>query len=225
MFAQSSSRLHQQTASRIRQGAFTLIELLTVLSIILVLAGLVIGTMTFAQNKSARARATAEIKALEAAIGSYESDNGSMPRDANSDTLDAKSIAVSAAPIDPLNDLYLASSRLLFQQLSGMATTGSKTYYPFKPNQIYPTTAVVNNTYAYDSVKGILDPFGNSYGYSTAYQAEVAKDPSKTPTKGYNPTYDLWSTAGFGPNGKTYPASVKNSDKSALWITNWSRGQ
>ena len=35
----------------------------------------------------------------------------------------------------------------------------------------------------------IRDPFGNSYGYSTANQAD--------PANGYNPTFDLWSTAGL----------------------------
>ena len=39
------------------------------------------------------------------------------------------------------------------------------------------------------TVTAISDPFGNSYGYSTANQAD--------PTKGYNPTFDLWSTSGL----------------------------
>ena len=39
------------------------------------------------------------------------------------------------------------------------------------------------------TVTAIQDPFGNSYGYSTA----IRQRPSNT-TKGYNPTFDLWST-------------------------------
>ena len=39
------------------------------------------------------------------------------------------------------------------------------------------------------AVTAIRDPFGNSYGYSTA----KARTPNH---RGYNPTFDLWSTAG-----------------------------
>ena len=45
---------------------------------------------------------------------------------------------------------------------------------------------------------GVRDPFGNHYGYSTANQVN--------PSLGYNPTFDLWSTASGGP---------------AEWIKNW----
>jgi len=49
------------------------------------------------------------------------------------------------------------------------------------------------------TVIAISDTFGNSYGYSTANQAD--------PAKGYNPTFDLWSTA--------------NSTDPNQWIKNW----
>ena len=52
----------------------------------------------------------------------------------------------------------------------------------------------------------IQDPYGNSYGYSTAgllveenFRAALTTNSSATrPTTqaGYNPTFDLWSTAG-----------------------------
>ncbi len=50
-----------------RLAGFTLVELLTVMTIIAILAGLVLGTFKFVQEKAARSRAEAEIKALEAA--------------------------------------------------------------------------------------------------------------------------------------------------------------
>lgn len=68
----------------------------------------------------------------------------------------------------------------------------AKSYFAFKSNQHSP----VDQT---QDVQFIRDPFGNSYGYSTAYQSD--------PLKGYNPTFDLWSTA--------------NSTKPAEWIKNW----
>jgi RPA family protein len=55
-------------------------------------------------------------------------------------------------------------------------------------------------------VKYIQDPFGSCYGYSTAgakeeeeFQKDVRKNPNATrdgESKGYNPTFDLWSTGG-----------------------------
>ena len=54
------------------------------------------------------------------------------------------------------------------------------------------------------SVTYIRDPFGNPYGYSTMKAAGGAA--------GYNPTFDLWSTAGT--------SGISESDQ-AQWIKNW----
>lgn len=61
-----------------KQG-FTLIELLVVIAIIAVLASLVLAAAGSVQKKGARSRAEAEIKAVEAALESYKSDNGDYP--------------------------------------------------------------------------------------------------------------------------------------------------
>jgi hypothetical protein len=58
-----------------------------------------------------------------------------------------------------------------------------------------------------DPVAAIRDPFGNSYGYSTANQAD--------PEKGFNPTFDLWSTGGDPELGDTPPQAQQR------WIKNW----
>ncbi len=57
------------------------------------------------------------------------------------------------------------------------------------------------------AVIGIADPFGNSYGYSTANQVN--------PSKGFNPTFDLWSTAGTGIGPTPNPSPHEQ------WIKNW----
>src|SRR5690349_16747449 len=72
-------------------GAFTLIELVVVVGLILVLTGLVLSTVGYARKKGARARAETEIAAMSAALESYKSDYASYPRDATStDLLDAR---------------------------------------------------------------------------------------------------------------------------------------
>ena len=60
-------------------AAFTLIELLIVVAIVAILAGLALSTLGYANTKSARSRAGAEIAALSAAIESFKVDKGFYP--------------------------------------------------------------------------------------------------------------------------------------------------
>jgi prepilin-type N-terminal cleavage/methylation domain-containing protein len=186
-------------------GAFTLIELIVVITVIVILTGLVLSTVGYARKKGARARAETEIAAISAACESYKSDNGVYPRDANSSTdlLDAK---VAGDP-----NAYQAASLYLYNALFG-ATNGSRTpnsgarsYFVFKPNMLFPADQTQNVQY-------IQDSFGNSYGYSTAYQHDI--DQGIPPTHGYNPTFDLWSTSGLTSS----PPSAADQNQ---WIKNW----
>jgi prepilin-type N-terminal cleavage/methylation domain-containing protein len=184
--------------------AFTLIELLVVIAIIIVLAGLILSTVGYVQKKGGRSRAETEIAAMSAACESYKADNGVYPRDAaTSDVLDARS---SGNPTS-----YESASLYLYTQLSGTNAnrtpiTGAKPYFTFKPNQLSPADQS-------QPVEFIRDPFGNSYGYSTAYQGDI--DAGNPPTHGYNPTFDLWSTAGLTDN-PTSPDTI-----TPQWIKNW----
>lgn len=172
-------------AGRNKTG-FTVIEVLVGMAIIFVLAGLILGTSGYVQTKGARSRAEAEIAALSAALENYRADNGIYPRDTRTDAL---------KPGAPDPDAYAPASLYLYDQLAG-ATDGSRTptgrsYFAFKPNQLSPSDP--NQIVAF-----IRDPFGNSYGYSTASQVNSAD--------GHNPTFDLWSTGGENPE---------------RWIKNW----
>ena len=168
---------------------FTLIELLIVMAIIIVLAGLILATANYVQKKGQRSRAETEIAAMSAALENYKADNGVYPKSAASDALDAKTAT------DPTN--YRAACSEFYAQLTGDADyddvtdSGAQCYMTFKPNMKSvpdPTkpASASNKTFA-------RDPFGNSYGYSTA--------------ESYNPTFDLWSTA--------------NETDSTRWIKNW----
>src|SRR6266700_6190839 len=206
--------------------AFTVIELLVVIAIIIILASLILSTVGYVQKKGARARAETEIAAMSAALESYKADNAVYPRpqpvpNSNTDTLDARTMG------DPTTANYKTASLVLYRALSGDrnlnrivdvadesldidgSTLGTpltqlpKSYYTFKANQLSPTDQTQT------PVDFIRDPFGNSYGYSTANQADPA-----TP-KGYNPTFDLWSTAGLTAN------PVSPDTITPQWIKNW----
>ena len=187
-------------------AAFTIVELLVVITIIIVLAGLVLSTVGYVQKKGARSRAEAEIAAISSASESYKADNGAYPRDpAKTDTLDSRGGINWAG--------YGSASQFLYGELAGDPDFdgGSdpqyKSYMQFKPASLgrrdmsQPPSAA--NQVAY-----LRDPFGNSYGYSTAYQHDI--DQPVPPTHGYNPTFDLWSTGG----------STTGTNQSQ-WIKNW----
>src|SRR5439155_15386635 len=176
-------------------GAFTLIELVVVVGLILVLTGLVLSTVGYARKKGARARAETEIAGMSAACESYKADNAIYPRGnadlSNNTPYDTNNLN-ARTNLDPSAAVYSNASLFLYKQLSGdtnatrQPPANAKSYFAFKPNMLLPAPPSTAN------VTAIRDPFGNSYGYSTI--ANPTANPSPSP--GYNPTFDLWSTSG-----------------------------
>lgn len=223
---------------------FTLIELLVVMLIISILAGLILYILPMVHYKEAHTRAEGEIRSITTALESYKSDNGSYPDDAllgagsytknYTDNLDARTSG------DPTQSTYSNANLVLYRALSGdrnldrkwdgTGTTDSSldlngqslgtplaapptAYYnpPFPNSMLLPP----NGT---GTVTGIVDPFGYYYGYSTAYQGDIATGVNP-PTHGYNSTFDLWSTGGTVSKSSDSPAQVLA--KRAKWIINW----
>ena len=210
-------RLTKCTGADLRESrydAFTLIELVVVVGIIIVLAGLVLSTVGYARKKGARARAETEIAAISAACENYKADNGIYPRTSVTDTFTAITNRTPPDPqptsYDPSVTAYSFTSFFLYGQLSGnpsgdRTTYTQQRYFQFKPNMLSPPDGT-------GTVTAIRDPFGNSYGYSTA-QALYIDNPGANPNYGFNPTFDLWTTAGT--------SNVTDSAYEKVWITNW----
>src|SRR5437870_13486584 len=97
-----------------RYNAFTLIELIVVVGIIIVLAGLVLSTVGYARKKGAQARAETEIAAMSAACENYKADNGVYP--SNSDTNALNPTNEFDPTTAPPND-YTRASLWLYKQL------------------------------------------------------------------------------------------------------------
>jgi type II secretory pathway pseudopilin PulG len=184
-------------------SGFTLIELIVVTAVIIILTGLVLSTVGYVQKKGARARAETEIAAMSAACESYKADSGVYPRDTTNNTTDNLDPKTNGNPGTPA---YSQASLYLYKQLSGDSSANrsptAKSYMAFNPKMLLPAGGA-------GPVSAIADPFGNSYGYSTTNQAD--------PNKGYNPTFDLWSTSGL----TTDPPPTPPDTITPQWIKNW----
>jgi type II secretory pathway pseudopilin PulG len=206
-------------------AAFTIIELIVVIGIVLVLAGLILATSSYVHNKGARSRAEAEIAAISAALENYKADNGVYPRDPTANTatdkLNARGMGNPTSTAEP----FKSASLVLYRALSGdrnldrtvtsddekydldgsvlpsQLTQLPTSYFSFKPTQLSPSDQT-------QAVQFVKDPFGNSYGYSTANQYNSGY--------GYNPTFDLWSTS-----GQTADPPSSNDTITPQWIKNW----
>jgi len=162
-----------------RQSGFTLIELLTVLVIIMVLVGIIVGVSKSMQIKGGNTRAQAEIAAIETALESYKNDNGAYP------------------PSYTILDYPGTNSILLYNALAA----GPKKYMTFKPTEMRDGGGTISisitcgaNTIPYPNLTNVMlvDPFGHPYNYY---------NPCSTGGANNQVSFDLWSNGPSGTNG------------------------
>ena len=200
--------------------------MLVVMAVIAVLAAILLNLNGLVQSKAARTRALGEIQTLSSGCDSYKADNGSFPQDAITDALDPR------ADGNPNDGKYRNASLTLYKQLSGDLNADGRNDPNATPPEpkgylsdfFTPQRMGVEATKTVGTANWVLyikDPYGNSYGYSTKgadaeqkFRTKVSTDPTATRTagQGYNPTFDLWSTAGK----TTYDPTIAN-----VWVKNW----
>ena len=232
-------------------SAFTLIEMLTVLAIIVILTSLVVSVGFYVQKKGALSKTEGLKHSLENACEAYKAENGNYPRDTATN-----SVTDSISPKNnfiPTDASYAASCLFLYKELTGDKSTTGDSDLKGQPGSGPPNgipdfgeprylkefqIGILNvvkdkSTGKITSVNFIQDAFGFSFAYSTAaakdeqtYQTQILKDPSSAsslqrPTgaalHGFNAgSFDLWSTGGSKPVGKTTPDL-----EWAKWVKNW----
>jgi prepilin-type N-terminal cleavage/methylation domain-containing protein len=130
-------------------AAFTLVELLAVITVIGILAGLTLGAAGAVRRHGAASTAKAEVAALQAACDRYFADNNLYPSN------------TSAAPSAVNPTTYTAAGQVLFTNLLGSATLtaapNSKRYFEPKPAMVFTNT----------SPNYFIDPWGYAYGYNS----------------------------------------------------------
>ena len=126
------------------QSAFTLIELLAVITIIGILAGLTLGAAGAVRRHGANSTAKAEVAALQAACERYFADNSTYP----------------IGTANPTTVTAPAPATALFTNLLGSATL---TAAPTTKRYFEPKPAMVNTT----GNNYFIDPWGYAYGYNS----------------------------------------------------------
>lgn len=119
---------------------FTLLELIIVVAIIMILAGLMLSTASYIQKKGASSRAEAEIAALTVALENYRADHGDYPLGTN--------VAQTNAPSNNtflLTNLMPASGRVYFEFNKSM-TNASNVVDPFGENYGYQYPGETNRS-------------------------------------------------------------------------------
>ncbi|GAA5123625.1 type II secretion system protein GspG [Luteolibacter yonseiensis] len=178
------------------KAAFTLIELLAVITIIVILAAIVVGGMGYVTDRQASEKARIQIALISKALEDYKLDNGVYP------------------PSDNTADGLNQSSKLFEALYYDAAKEGSTPSGEFK---IYLAELdPVNNKQGWTSGTGspttrILDPWGNEYRYRSAYGTATGGTASKNDNT-QNPEFDLWSAGKDGRSRPAMPNSKENKD-------------
>lgn len=190
-----------KTSSRPNRAGFTLIELMAVITIIVILAGLVVGGLGYVNEKQARSKAQVQIQLLSKALEEYKLDFGYYPESGNTTSGTGKS-----------SILYTKLFFEGYQASTGVAdTTGlraTRIYLPdldprySKQGWVTTTTATVPTANL-----PVNDPWGFEYRYRTARQINGTANAATI-----NPDFDLWSAGKDNASTPGSPAATNNRD-------------
>lgn len=183
--------------SSARRAGFTLIELITVVSVIVILFALVVGGYTYADRSSKRSRTEVVIRAVRSGLENYKEKFGSYPKAANGDTTvaigDKSYIAGGGAC------LYQAMSGDGFDQIEGATGQG----VPESDGQLdlneAPNVMLADMPREMwtkvDTLYFMTDGFGHPLRYIRAAPlvAPTPGDPPPDPLTVNRGTYDIWS--------------------------------
>lgn len=185
-------------------AGFTLIELMAVITIIVILAGLVVGGMGFVIERQAKEKAKIQIALLSKAIEEYKLDMGRYPGDLDDTAADGKNVSAqlysdlfyegfeySNEPDPPdrwekkLGNVRVPKATRIY--LPELDPTSSKQGWVASVPAGPPPASTA-----------ILDPWGVEYRYRKGMDAQ-------------NPDFDLWSCGKDGKSNTSDP-SMKSAD-------------
>jgi prepilin-type N-terminal cleavage/methylation domain-containing protein len=197
-----------KTHPRIGRPAFTLIELMAVITIIVILAGLVVGGLGYVNERQARSKSQVQIALLSKALEEYKLDMGQYPPTGNkTGNLTAAGTGTSAflyqalfkegydynKAATPPTTWVNKATRIYLPELD---PTSSNQGWVTKPTGTNPPPPATSN---------VLDPWGNQYCYRTEFSGAT---PPKANTNTQNPGFDLWSMGKDGKSNAGNPSMI-----------------
>jgi general secretion pathway protein G len=180
--------------SSFRRG-FTLVEMLAVISIIVVLAGIVMASTVYVKQKRALSEAKVQVSLLSNSIEEYKTDVGYYPPGGSGGKGDSKI-------------LYRA---LYWDSNDNGAGADTDTVQKIYLSELDPKNNKMGWTEGNKAEVIIIDPWGNEYRYRSGKLDDGSANP-----KAVNPDFDLWSA---GPDGKTSDSDDNEYTKDD--IRNW----
>lgn len=191
--APSEPKIHpaMKTCTRRGRAAFTLMEIMAVITIIIILAGLTVGGMSFVAERQKQEKAKVQLALLENAIESYKADMGDYPGTGN-----------SPESGDVSEDLYNALFKDGYDYTSSATpptnwTKATKIYLPeLDPRSSKQGWVAKTGASTPPASLKITDPWKNNFRYRKGTNAQ-------------NPTFDLWS---YGKDGKHNATSLGHAD-------------
>ncbi len=217
---------------RSRARAFTLVEMLIVVTIISMLAALTLGGYTYAMRSSKRRLTTGAFEAIKLALERYNSDFGEYPQPAATNQMVQFPPGTLAYDTSGAACLYQALTGDGYDQISGVTAAGGGG--GTSDGKVEGTNEIKNKMFVEvpqtiftrkGSTYILIDGFGHPFQYIKAALPAVAVGGAApapvTPTT-INSTYDLWSFSEDEVN--TYKKSIdtlKDPTLSVKWIKNW----
>lgn len=189
--------------SRRNLRGFSMIELMTVVGIMILLAGLLLAALPGIQTKINRNKVERFLAELEAGLSKYKIDNGSYPQNAPASETQAER---DVTGID--------GAKVLYKELSGDRDLDGEVDMENNEVVYVPRLSYDENKNAKEArstaIGGsymVVDPYGDPI----RYLAQPPNIPSEERVT-FNPTYDIWSIAGADPT---------DPERQAAHITNW----
>ena len=185
--------------------AFSLIELLIVIALIAMLAGMVLAAAGGIQNNMVKKRTIALLAEIEGGLDDYKIDHGTYPINEAEDR----------------NESAKKGANILYKHLSGdydlngefdVADNEAKIYVD---SLDFKSSARANKGTVMLAANGdyvAVDSYGNLIRYLCDPPNRIVGN--KVEKRTLNPTYDLWSLGGAPPDND-------EPESRAKWITNW----
>ena len=189
-----------------------MIELMVVVGIMVVLAGMLIASLPGIQSRVNRNKVEAFMAELESGLSKYQIDHGAFPQNPVSGDRDSDGVEGAGVLYKHLSGDYDLSGTI---DLLEAAEDNGGVIKEGQIDKVYvPKLDIASNEESRtprSTERGGEPQVMDSYGNPFRYLAEPPNIPEKE-RKTYNPTYELWSITDTDP---------KNEDEQARHITNW----